>query len=137
MGRYLLNGWKSISASFIAGILSFPLSWLACATADGILAIPLYNAALGTFVSFVVYVYVFALIEDRTVKSVLKRLGWRLGLELAIRGILHILIMMAGYSAASASLYAQLISGLAGHLSVPYFLAPKFCKVNLAKIIGS
>jgi len=122
--RLFLNGWKSISASFIAGaFFSFPVSWLACVSASGILATPVPNAILGIVVSFIVYSTAFALITKQPIKSVVYRLALKTGLETSARGMIHVGLMSAGFAAASASPISQLIAGLAGHLSIPFFFS--------------
>ena len=116
--------WRSISASFISGALfSFPLSWFACSFAQDEFAKPIPNALLGITVSFLVYSLVFSLISRQTFHSVVSALALKTGIEVLLRGIIHVSLMIATVPAAIASPIAQVLAGFIGHLSVPFLLS--------------
>ena len=121
--KFFREGWRSISASFIAGALfSFPASWLACVMASGALATPIANAVLGISVSFLVYSAAFSVIAKQPLTRVIFGLALKTGLEISMRGLIHVGLMTAGLTAGWASPSAQLVAGLCGHLSVPFFI---------------
>jgi len=134
-GRFSSESWRTISASFIAGsVFSFPVSWAACATAQGVFAEPVANAFIGISVSFVVYCVAFAALKRRPLSSVIRGLACRVTLEMAFRGLLHVGFMCAGMHAGWASFLAQLISGFGGHMSVPYFIRSESTVLSTKKV---